>query len=84
MANFFLSFIEMKPCCKIRARLIKKLEDTYHVVLEVECVVDEISRDFSTYVPLTSLDPMKDGIKNIERSASACFACDSLKHFVTY
>jgi len=74
----------MKPCCKIRACAIKKLEDTYHAVVEVECVVDEISRDFSTYVPLTSLDPMKDAIKNIERCATACFACDSLKHFVAY
>ena len=34
------------------------------LVIEVECEVDEISRDFSTYVPLTSLDPFKDGLKN--------------------
>ena len=74
----------MKSCCKIRARVIKKLEDTYYVVIEVECAIDEVSRDFSTYVPLTSLDPFKDGFKNIERNAAACFACDSLKHFVTY
>jgi hypothetical protein len=74
----------MKPCCKIRARVIKRLEDTYHVVIEVECVIDEVSRDFSTYVLLTSTDPFKDGMKNIERNATACFACDSLKHFVAY